>query len=443
MGWVEADIGEIAEIVRGVTYRKEHARSNGASGFVPILRATNIAEQLLLERDLVWVPAEVVSAEQRLRVGDVVLASSSGSSAVVGKSRMLSTEWNGSFGAFCTVIRTRNGVDSRYLGHYVSAPAARRRWSDLASGTNINNLKRDHLESTPVPLPPLNEQRRIVAAIEEHLSRVDAADALLVGAMRRMRAFQRELFSAAIAQGEDACVGELLLGIEAGKSFKCHSRRATPDEWGVVKVSAMTWGFFDERENKAVLSEERADPRWEIKPGDLLLSRANTTEYVGASVLVAQVRPRLLLSDKSMRLLVRPEVDRAWLQAALSSREVRAQLSAVATGTSDSMRNISQDKVKAARLRVPGLEQQQRIAAMIEEQRAGFAELRSAIERAQRRSASLRRAILERAFRGELVPQDPDDEPASVLLERIAAERAAAQAAAGGRSRRRARMSES
>jgi type I restriction enzyme S subunit len=74
----------------------------------------------------------------------------------------------------------------------------------------------------------------------------------------------------------------------------------------------------------------------------------------------------------------------------------------------------------------PPLDEQRRIVAEIEQQLSLIDNLRAAVESAQKRSASLRRAILERAFRGELVPQDPDDEPASVLLERIRAERAAA-----------------
>ena len=72
---------------------------------------------------------------------------------------------------------------------------------------------------------------------------------------------------------------------------------------------------------------------------------------------------------------------------------------------------------------MPPLDEQRRIVARVEEQLSAIDALRAAIERAQRRSASLRRAILERAFRGELVPQDPSDEPASVLLERIRADR--------------------
>jgi len=139
-----------------------------------------------------------------------------------------------------------------------------------------------------------------------------------------------------------------------------------------------------------------------------------------------------------MRLLTKPDVDKVWLQLALSAPEVRAQMSAIATGTSDSMRNISQEKVKALRLRIPPLYEQQRIIAEVEQHLSVIDAMRDAIEAATKRSAALRRSILERAFRDELVPHDPTDEPASVFLERIAAERA--KEANGARPGRRATM---
>lgn len=100
--------------------------------------------------------------------------------------------------------------------------------------------------------------------------------------------------------------------MEAGKSFGGSAPPATGDEWGVIKVSAMTWGEFRPHENKAVPAD-KVDPRFEIAPGDVLVSRANTTAYVGAPVLVRSTPPRRLLSDKSLRLVPRSDVNQEWL----------------------------------------------------------------------------------------------------------------------------------
>lgn len=247
----------------------------------------------------------------------------------------------------------------------------------------------------------------------------------MVDAEKRVARLERSVLAESQLEGPEAALGDLLVDIEAGRSFKTPGRPADPAEWGVIKVSAMTWGEFRGHENKAVPPGQPIDVRYEIKPGDLLLSRANTSEYVGAPVLVRDCRQRLLLSDKSMRLVPKPGVDIRWLRYSLASLHLRRQMSIAATGTSDSMRNISQSKVRALRLRVPGLDRQAAIADRIDASLTASERLRSATAVATRRSAALRRSILAAAFTGKLVPQDPDDEPASVLLARIRAEREA------------------
>ncbi|MEV0974474.1 restriction endonuclease subunit S [Microtetraspora glauca] len=163
-----------------------------------------------------------------------------------------------------------------------------------------------------------------------------------------------------------AKLGDLLLRIEAGKSFTCEPRPAEDDEWGIVKVSAMTWGTFRESENKAVPAYREINPAYEIRPGDILVSRANTEEYVGAPVLVGDCRPRLLLSDKSLRLVPSSELNRSWLLHVLKSPTVRKAISARATGTKDSMRNISQQALSEIEVLVPPADEQQRTAEDLE-----------------------------------------------------------------------------
>lgn len=292
----------------------------------------------------------------------------------------------------------------------------------MASGTTFKEISKKRMLDVPLRIPPTGEQERIVAAIEEHFSRLDAAEANLATANSRVVALRRSFL--AIAQSSEwpeHSLGDLLDGIEAGKSFKTPGHPADADGWGVIKVSAMTWGEFDESENKAIPDPSKIDARFEIRPGDLLLSRANTSEYVGATVLVGHCRPRLLLSDKSMRLRVVDGVCKPWLLFALLSPQLRSQMSAVATGTSDSMRNISQAKVRALRIRVPPTPVQIEVAARIQAGLDVSARLGGEITAARQRSASLRLQIMRAAFRGDLVEQSPDDEPATRLLQRIAA----------------------
>ena len=104
------------------------------------------------------------------------------------------------------------------------------------------------------------------------------------------------------------------------------------------------------------------------------------------------------------------------------------------------MPKIDQRDVESLAIPVPPLEEQSRIVAAMERQLSLVDATAGQIDRGIRRSAVLRRSILEQAFSGKLVPQDPSDEPASVLLERIAARRAAAEEVNGRRRSRRATM---
>jgi type I restriction enzyme, S subunit len=222
-------------------------------------------------------------------------------------------------------------------------------------------------------------------------------------------------------------LADLVHGIEAGKSFECEPRPARDAEWGVIKVSATTWGRFDEAENKAVPASRDFDSTKEIRQGDILLSRSNTADLVGASVLVGRCRGRLLLSDKSMRLLYSSLLDARWLQGALASPSARTQMSLLATGTSDSMRNISQDKALSISLALPPAQEQIQIADALDELLsdidAGVATLQRAREKLKLYRASVLKAAVEGALTAEWRKRHPQTEPASELLKRILAER--------------------
>jgi type I restriction enzyme, S subunit len=423
LGWSEAPVSALLEYAIGGAWGKAPGEDEVD---VTVIRVADFRDDGTA--DPASAPTRSVTRKQfearEMRRGDLLLEKSGGGPTkpvgrVVrvrpGGGRVIPTN-------FVQLLRPGGAVNSSYLFWWLW-------WSHLNGSsdafqratTNIRNLRTTDYLDRPMPLPPLAEQRRIAGAVEEHLSRLDVADAGVRSAKARLDLLRRSVLDAAVADGRDAALDELLIRIEAGRSSGGPAAPARVDEWGVIKVSAMTWGEFRPGENKRVAAGS-ADPRHEIRAGDLLVSRANTTEYVGAAVLVRETRPKLVLSDKSLRLIVRDGVDREWLLYALLAPSTRSQISAVATGTSDSMRNISQEKLRGVRLRVPDAQRQRSIAAEINRQVSDITDLAAAADIALQKSAALRRSILARAFRGELVPQDANDEPASVSLERIAPE---------------------
>jgi type I restriction enzyme S subunit len=175
-------------------------------------------------------------------------------------------------------------------------------------------------------------------------------------------------------------LGELITRIEAGWSPSCQARPREGDEWGVLKVSACSWGAFLEEENKAVIpgTEPRRDI--EVRVGDLLISRANTLELVARSVVVEQCGPGLMLSDKTLRLVPIRDVDAAYLNLANLSPVARAHYAANATGTSASMRNVSQEAIRATPIPLPPLRVQREVVAAVRRMELLGASLRAALE---------------------------------------------------------------
>lgn len=337
----------------------------------------------------------------RMMPGDVVLSEASGSPGEVGKPAL----WSGEV-ADCafqnTLIRVRpREHEPRFLLHYFRYQALAGNFIQHSRGVGIHHLGRARLASWPTPVPPLDEQRRIVDLLEDHLSRLDAAGRYLAAAKRRLNALEQSALEAHFAGGHQVPLDDLVSDISAGKSFGTSNVPASDDEWGIVKVSAMTWGEFRPDENKAV-SGNRVDPRFEIEPGDLLLSRANTADYVGASVLVGAVRRRLLLSDKSLRITPRPGVDPEWLWRALQAPSARTQMRVLATGTKDSMRNISQAALR--QIRVPLADEAQQSEALRAFSVASEATqwLRGQLEQASAKQVTLRKSLLAVAFSGWL-----------------------------------------
>ena len=311
--------------------------------------------------------------------------------------------------ADCIRVRLSENVDPRWVMYSMQRPQVRKWAEDHLHGIGRPRLGLKTIRQIPIPLPKLGEQQRIVEILEEHLSRLDAADVGIATSARRLVSYRQAVRQHAVdASGSPAVsLASLISGVEAGKSLGGSAPPAALDEWGIIKVSAMTWGEFREQENKSIPTD-RADARYEIRPGDLLVSRANTAAYVGASVLVGDVRPRLLLSDKSLRLVPRPGVNAKWLNEVLQSPRARDQITALATGTKESMRNISQKSLLSVSVPNSSEDEQTAVIEAIDQGIGSSRDLERAFYAARRRSASLRRSLLAAAFSGRLTGRSSD-----------------------------------
>jgi type I restriction enzyme, S subunit len=163
-----------------------------------------------------------------------------------------------------------------------------------------------------------------------------------------------------------ARLGDISLFSDSGWSPQCLSEPRSGQEWGVLKVSAVSWGEFRHEENKALPPGIEAKPECEVQVGDFLISRANTEELVARSVLVKASPVRLMMSDKIVRFKLSRKIEKDFINFANLSQFSREYYASKASGTSSSMKNISREVMNNLPIPLPPLAEQRRIVEKID-----------------------------------------------------------------------------
>lgn len=307
------------------------------------------------------------------------------------------------FSGVCStdILPVRPGalINRRYLTHYLRQGEVVDLANSRATGANLPRLSPAELSKLPVPLPPLDEQRRISAIL-------DQADAIRIK-RRRVSESMQQLSQIILQQEwsfnggvwESITFGDVVPTIEGGVSPRCLARPAAAGEWGVLKLSAVSYGHFIASENKAFDGDPAALKEVEVQAGDVLMSRKNTKELVGAVVQVGEVRPRLLLPDLIFRLHIDKQLaDPHFFSVLLMAPWCRRRIVSLAGGSASSMSNIARSRLSTMMLKLPTLEVQQAISKKVR----AAEQQRQLITKAAARDDALFASLQARAFKGEL-----------------------------------------
>ncbi|SOB99123.1 restriction endonuclease subunit S [Stappia indica] len=346
------------------------------------------------------------------------------------------------------VLRGTGCIEPRYLWRYLRQSAFRRDAEKSMTGAvGQRRVPRAYLEETRLPLPPLAEQKRIVAKL----------DALSARSARARKELER--IDALVARYKQAVLSKAFSG-ELTKDWRLHSQGSewkqlrlaelitdgpsngwspkpanTPTNLKSLKLSATTSGELRIQEDTIkYLQPAEINARYWLRRNDILIQRANSLEYLGTSAVYTGPEMEFIYPDLMMRIRVDgTKASTQFLWRFLNSQQAKQYFQSHATGTAGNMPKINGSVVKGLEVPAPSLPEQREIVRRIE---SAFDKIDRLAEEAKRALALVGRldeAVLAKAFRGELVPQDPNDEPASVLLERIRAERAAAPKPKRGR----------
>jgi type I restriction enzyme S subunit len=395
----------VAQFLRGINFKPDDIVPVGTEGTVVCLRTKNI--QKSLDCDDIWAVSEdfVRRPEQILKEGDL-LVSSANSWNLVGKCCWIpNLSWRTTFGGFVSVLRANpTQIEPRFLYWWFSADRTQALLRSFGQQTtNISNLNIERCLNLDIPLFPRAEQSRIAAIL-------DVADALrakhreaLAQLDRLTQAIFIEMFGELMGQNhrwQSKPVSHFVAGFESGKSVAADDKDDVTSSFRVLKVSAVTSLEYKPHESKAAPANYVPAKSYFVRDGDLLFSRANTTDLIGATAYVKHTPPNMLLSDKLWRFVWHeiPRAEPLFVAQLFRQRKFRAEIARRASGTSGSMKNISQDKVLSINVGLPSLDLQQTFANRLR----CIEQIKAAYKKSLSQHDTLFVVLQQRAFSGKL-----------------------------------------
>lgn len=391
-------LAELVALVRGVSYKKEQASKNVKEGYTSILRANNINDGAFNFDELVFVPSDLVTSQQKISKNDIVITMSSGSKAHVGKVAIAKTDMDSAFGAFCAKIIPQK-ISPKYLFYILRSSDFRHHIETSCKGTNINNIKQEYILNYELLLPSIPEQERIVSRIEELFSQLDSGVETLKKTKEQLAVYRQ------------AVLKEAFEGITEFASIRSVSTLVTSGSRGWAQYYSNTGAKFIRIGN---LTRDSIDI-------DL-----NDIQYVDLPNKAEGLRTRLEKDDVLISItadlgsigLVLENIGEAYINQHIalvrfknpSQGKFMAWYLRSEKGQKDLLKNkrgggklgLGLDDIRDSRVPVVSEDEAEKIVNSIESRLSVCDSIEKTVDTALQQAEAMRQSILKKAFEGEL-----------------------------------------
>jgi len=305
----------------------------------------------------------------------------------------------------CAAFTPNDKVDSQYL--YYLLKSKKDTFVRAGAGGAQPNISATFLKQFKIPLPALSVQKQIAKVLEK----ADTLRGQCQKMEQELNTFAQSVFLDMFGDPvknpkgwEKRKIKDLVADFQGGKSIAASENQENSGLNRVLKISAVTWGEFKPEESKPLPNSYEPPNEHFVKANDLLFSRANTTELVGATSLVFKTPNNILLPDKLWRFVWHKDnaQSQVFMWQLLSNKGVRNELGKISTGSGGSMKNISKSKLYDFEVIYPEV-------ALQLDYEAKFLKIReqlSAVYGLQKEHSDNFNSLMQRAFKGELNLKD-------------------------------------
>ena len=411
--WEKSYLNDVINVIRGITYKKQDASDIKLEKYLPVLRANSIQNGQMILDDLVYINSALIKDDQLIKKHDIIVAMSSGSKNLVGKSAIAKEDIDAGFGAFCAILRPCKLIDPKYVGLFTFSIDYRNKISELSAGANINNLKPSHFSDIPFPIPPLAEQQEIVRQLDVMLAQVEQIKARLDAIPAILKKFRQSVLADAVSgklteewRGTSELIGwhnKTLGDIAIVKTGKTPSRKESK-YWENASIpwltSSATGNNFTDSADEFI--SDVASKECNLTPfpkGTLLLAMYGEGKTRGQ---VTELLIEATCNQACAAILVNKEIAHTSFVKIRLLENYEVIRKAASGGNQP---NLNLNKVREIDISLPTLDEQFEILNIVKSLFVYADKIEETVQSAQKRVNLLTQSILAKAFSGELTAE--------------------------------------
>lgn len=396
----EVELGSVCYFENGDRGKNYPSQAAFVDKGIPFISAKNLEGNLIKKEKLNYISEETYNklGGGKLQLNDILFCLRGS----LGKFAINNNGIKGAIASSLVLLRAKEGLQINYLKHYLKSPRVERLVSKSDNGSSQPNLSGANVKKFPIPLPPLEDQKKIAGILDAADTYKQKTKALIKKYDELTQSLFLDMFGDPVTNPkgwEKVNLGEFIKNLNTGVSVNSTDKDYSDDKIGVLKTSCVYSGIFRPNEAKVIRDDEYKRMKLNPTADSIIISRMNTSELVGKSAYISNNFVNLYLPDRLWQTEKNTiEHNVRWLSNALSFQSFMNEISKISSGTSGSMKNISKKKFLKLLMIYPPFKLQNQFAErvkVIEEQKANA---QASLQKAD----SLFNSLMQKAFKGEL-----------------------------------------